>query len=506
MLRIDGISKRFGALLANDAISLTLAQGEILGLLGENGAGKSTLVSILFGHYVADAGSIEAFGKPLPAGDPAAALSAGVGMVHQHFTLAENLTVLENVMLGTEPLTRPISRRAAARARLLETAARFGLAVDADARVADLSVGERQRVEILKVLYRGARLLILDEPTAVLTPHESEALFASLSGMVANGMSIILISHKLAEVLRVADRIAVLRAGKLIGQAAARDTTAAELARWMVGREVAPPRKRPAPPVEAGEPALSLERLSISRRAAHGLPALTDVSLQVARGEFLALAGVAGNGQQTLAHALFGLVQPDAGTIVIGRARAPTAGWTPRAVRDAGAALIPEDRGAMGVVGELQVWENACAEALDRPPLSRFGVIARGAARRFAQDIVERFDVRTTGLTQATRSLSGGNMQKLILGRALSSQPELIVAQQPSWGLDIGAVEAVHARLLEAAARGAGVLLISEDLDEILALADRIAVMHAGRVVAVRPTAQWDSASLGAAMAGHALA
>ena len=307
VLRLSGITKRFGSLVANDAISLELRAGEVLALLGENGAGKSTLVSILFGHYTADEGSIDVFGQPLVPGNPRAALAAGIGMVHQHFTLADNLTVLDNVMLGSEPLWQPYTRRDAARSRLLEVGVRFGLAVQPDASVGSLSVGERQRVEILKALYRGARIMILDEPTAVLTPQEADALFQTLGQMVAQGLSILFISHKLAEVLRVSDRIAVLRGGRLVAEAVASQTTQAQLAQWMVGIEVAVPKRSPARSV--GATVCSLDSVS----AGSGRERLQQASLTLRGGEITAIAGVSGNGQLTLAALLCGTQRADSG-------------------------------------------------------------------------------------------------------------------------------------------------------------------------------------------------
>ncbi len=528
MLRLEGITKRFGSLVANDAVSLTLARGEVLALLGENGAGKSTLVSILFGHYVADAGRIEAFGEPLPPGQPKAALAAGIGMVHQHFTLADNLSVLDNVMLGTEPLWRPFSRRAAARAALVGTAQRFGLQVDPDARVAALSVGERQRVEILKALVtfgnrRGARILILDEPTAVLTPPEVDTLFATLRQLVAQGLGVIFISHKLDEVLRISDRVAVLRGGRLVAAVPAAQASKASLAALMVGREVAAATRVPRTGGDAGgEVVCALRGVGVGgggagagaggadagAGAAHGAR-LAGVDLELRRGEIAAIAGVAGNGQQALADLLFGLRAPSTGTVEIEGRVLPA---RPQAWVRAGVARIPEDRHAVGVVGELPVWENAVLERYAAPSFARLGVLKRAAAQAHARRVIERFDVRGTesaGLATPTRALSGGNMQKLILGRALlgdpqaSTGPRLIVADQPTWGLDIGAVAYVHQQLLDACAQGAAVLLISEDLDEILAIADRIAVIHAGRLTPARPVAEWTLESIGLAMAGE---
>ena len=503
VLRLRGITKRFGSMVANDDISLDLAAGEVLALLGENGAGKSTLVSIIFGHYRADAGCIEVHGHPLAPGQPRAALAAGVGMVHQHFTLADNLSVLDNVMLGTEPLWQPFSRRRLARQQLLDTAGRFGLEVDPDALIANLTVGERQRVEILKALVRGARILILDEPTAVLTPQESESLFATLAQMVAQGLAIIFISHKLDEVLRVSHRIAVLRSGKLVAQWPAAGASKAQLAQAMVGRAVTPAARQGQASV--GASVCELRDVSVHSRSATGLH---RVSLALCEGEVVAVAGVAGNGQGALADLLHGLVAADEGEVfLLGQPMPPG----PRAWVAAGVARIPEDRHAAGVVGDLPLWENAVLERYHAPPFARAGFVLRSAAQAHCRSLLERFDVRGTqarGLATAARALSGGNMQKLILGRALSDVtqaakvPRLIVANQPTWGLDVGAVAYVHQQLLDACTQGAALLLISEDLDEIFALANRIAVMHHGRLSAVRPTAQWTLAAIGLAMAG----
>ncbi|MDH5537845.1 MAG: ABC transporter ATP-binding protein [Rhizobacter sp.] len=507
-LALKGITKRFGALVANDDISLDLDRGEVLALLGENGAGKSTLVSILFGHYRADAGRIEVFGAPLPPGNPRAALDAGIGMVHQHFTLADNLSVLDNLMLGTEPLWSWRSARGAARAALLDSAQRFGLQVNPDALVAELSVGERQRVEILKALVplgrrKGARILILDEPTAVLTPAEAESLFETLHQLVAQGLSVIFISHKLDEVLRVSQRVAVLRAGRLVATLATAEADKTRLAELMVGRSVDAPQRRAR---AAGDVVCELNGAVV--RAAGRRDVLAAVNLALRGGEIFAISGVAGNGQQALADVLFGLRALDAGSVTL---RGSVMRARPRDWVAAGVARIPEDRQAVGVVGDLALWENVILERYATPAFASAGVLRRATAMAQAALLIRRFDVRGAegrGADMPTRALSGGNMQKLILGRELAGDPtqhqapSLIVADQPTWGLDIGAVAYVHQQLLDACAQGAAVLVISEDLEEIFALADRIAVMHHGHLSEARPAAQWTLAQIGLAMAG----
>jgi general nucleoside transport system ATP-binding protein len=512
VLRMRGITRRFGDLVANDDVSLTLHAGEVLALLGENGAGKSTLMAILFGHDLADAGQVEVHGQPLPAGDTRAALAAGIGMVHQHFTLADNLSVLDNVMLGTEPLGALRTRRTAARARLLAVAQDAGLPVDPSARVADLSVGEQQRVEILKALYRGARVLVLDEPTAVLTPQEADHLFATLRQLVAQGLAVIFISHKLDEVMAISHRVQVLRAGRVVAESATAATHPAELARWMVGQSVAAPERRMASSVQVGR----------VRLAVHGLQAqgerqrLRDVMFQIDAGEVFGIAGVSGNGQALLAQVLSGTAPATAGTLRLDDQPLAT---RPAALVAQGVARVPEDRQGVGIVGDLPVWENLCAEAwvansagpsAATPALARWGWVRGTAARAYARQVLQAFDVRGATLQRRSRLLSGGNVQKLILGRVLQrpdgTTPRLIIAHQPTWGLDIGAVAFVHGRLRAAAAAGAAVLLISDDLDEIELLADRIAVICHGRLSAARPAADWTREALGLAMAGNGTA
>ncbi|EYD74880.1 Sugar ABC transporter, ATP-binding protein [Rubellimicrobium mesophilum DSM 19309] len=494
VLELDHITKRFGPLLANDAITLSLAQGEVLALLGENGAGKTTLMNILFGHYTADEGEVRVHGRPLPPGKPRAAIEAGVGMVHQHFTLAGNLSVLDNVVIGSEPLLRLRSHRADARQKLLDLATRFGLPVDPDARVGDLSVGERQRVEILKALYRDARILILDEPTAVLARPEAEQLFRTLRGMTGQGLSIVFISHKLHEVMAASDRVAVLRAGKLVAERATKATTPAELAELMVGRCVTRPRREARAP---GPVVLKADNVTLTD---HGETRLDAVTFEVREGEVLGLVGVSGNGQAALGRLLSGLARPTSGRLTLGNH--DMTALSPRSLIRAGVGRIPEDRHAEGVIGELAVWENATLERARDPAFARNGFVRRAAAKTFAQDLIARFDIRGATPDTRTRLLSGGNMQKLILGRTLAASPRFLLANQPTRGLDEGAIAAVHARLLEARENGAAILLISEELDEALALSDRLQAIVKGRLSAPIPAEEADPRRLGLLMAG----
>ncbi len=494
VLQLTGISKRFGDLIANDDISLSLRKGELLALLGENGAGKTTLMNILFGHYVADTGTVDVFGTTLPPGRPRAAIGAGVGMVHQHFTLASNLTVLDNVMIGTEPLIRLRSARPEARRRLLALADRFGLEVHPDAVVADLSVGERQRVEILKALYRDARILILDEPTAVLTQMEATRLFETLRSMTESGLSVVFITHKLAEVMAASDRVTVLRGGRMVAERQTADTDRAELAELMVGRRVVRPVREDQDP---GEVVLALDHVIIMEDGRH---VLDDVSLTVRAGEILGIVGVSGNGQATLGRLTSGLARAGSGTIRFLGMEAN--GFTPRTLVEHGAGRIPEDRHAEGVVGDMTVWENSVFERIRDRRFSRTGIVDRSGCRRFARDLIERFDIRGAGPETPARQLSGGNMQKMILGRNLASEPRLVIANQPTRGLDEGAIAAVHEELLAARGKGAAILLISEDLDEVLALSDRIRAIYRGRLSHPVTAHAADARRVGLMMAG----
>jgi general nucleoside transport system ATP-binding protein len=494
-IRFEHISKRFGTLLANNDISLTVRRREIVALLGENGAGKTTLMNILFGHYVADRGTVEVFGRPVTPGSTRAAIAAGVGMVHQHFTLAANLTVLENIETGTESLLRPRLARRRSRQRLHDLSARFGLTVDPDALVGTLTIGERQRVEILKALYREAQVLVLDEPTAVLTPQEASSLFTTLRRMAAEGLAVIFISHKLDEVRANADRILVLRAGAIVAERAPETTTRDELAELMVGRRVTRPRR------DTLKPGTSLlEVQGVSLHDGHRL-LLDGATFAVREREILGLVGVSGNGQGALADLVTGLAVPTSGRLIIlGKSVLRS---DPRWLVAAGVARVPDDRHALGVVGDMSVWKNAIIERVGTPRFSRCGIIRRNAAKMYAQELVKRYDIRGAALDRRARLLSGGNLQKLILGRNLAAAPRIIIANQPTRGLDEGAVAQVHTQLLEAKRRGTGILLITEDLDEVIALADRIMAIHRGRLSPAIPTDVADARGLGLMMAGH---
>lgn len=497
LLQLHQITKRFGSLVANDQISLELRQGEVLALLGENGAGKTTLMNILFGHYLADEGEVRVNGEILPPGKPRAAIETGIGMVHQHFTLAENLNVLENIVLGVRPLWGRRLYLTKAAAKLQELATEFGLAVNPRALIRDLSVGERQRVEILKALFRDARILIMDEPTAVLTPPEVDNLFQTLRKMVAKGLSIVFISHKLGEIMTISDRVAVLRSGRVVKQAATKETSRGELAEAMVGREI-PEALRTD--MEPGKPLLSLERVSVTNRAGKAL--LDEAELTLHEHEILGIAGVAGNGQTQMADLLSGLIAPSSGQIVL--ADHGNLKPSPAAMIKHGIGRIVEDRHGLGLIGDMTISENLAAENYRKPPFARFGLLQARELRRNAHDLIERFDVRCPGPAAQVRKLSGGNMQKLILARVLSKEPRVILAHQPTWGLDVGAAAYVHNQLLEARQRGAGILLISEDLDELLQLCDRIQVIYHGRLSPALDPQTTSLQQLGLLMSGHA--
>lgn len=492
-LEISGVSKRFGDNLANDNISLTLAKGEIVALLGENGAGKTTLMNILFGHYVPDTGRVFVNGAELPQGSPRAAIRAGVGMVHQHFSLAPNLTVLDNVVTGTQNIWSLATDTKKARTKLLEISDRFGLAVDPDARLGDLSVGEQQRVEILKALYNDAQILVLDEPTAVLTSIEAEQMFSTLKDMAKQGLSLIFISHKLDEVMATADRIFVLRGGKSVAERQASETSKAELAELMVGREVHRPVREAATPGE-----IALDALGVTVRE-QGVDRLKRISFCLREGEVLGIIGVSGNGQTSLAKLLSGTAQRSEGSITLFGEKIEQLNVADAV--SAGIGRIPEDRNHEGVIGEMAIWENTVLERLS--DFSSNGFVDRAAGIKHAASVIEEFDVRGGTPASRIRLLSGGNMQKLILGRNLIKQPRILIAAQPARGLDEGAVAAVHERILEARKSGTAVLLISEDLDEVFALADRIQAIVDGKLSPAIDAEQANARKLGLMMSGE---
>jgi simple sugar transport system ATP-binding protein len=494
-----GITKRFPGVLANDAVDLEVAVGEVHALLGENGAGKSTLSNILTGLYQPDAGSIELWGEPVRFAAPRDALEAGVSMVHQHFRLVEPFTVAENVLLGDEqgPGASFALHPREVEQEVAELAERYGLPVQPDARIWQLSVGEQQRVEILKALHRNARVLILDEPTAVLTPQEVDALFPTLRQMAAEGRTVIFISHKLHEVMAVSDRVTVLRGGRSIGTMRTSETSAQALAALMVGREVAAARREVAGH-EIGETVLRVAGLECD--GDRGQRALHDVSFELRAGEILAVAGVAGNGQRELAEAITGLRGRTAGSVRVG-GRELRAGDPRDAIRH-GVAHVPEDRLGTGVSPGLSIAANGVLKSYRSAPASRGPLLRLAAIRELAVRAIERYDVRAPGPETPARLLSGGNLQKVVLAREFEGAPRVLVAASPTRGLDVGSIETVQGYLREAAADGVGVLLISEDLDEILTLADRIAVLYEGRVMATVPAADARAEDLGLLMAG----
>jgi simple sugar transport system ATP-binding protein len=491
------ITKRFPGVLANDSVDFEARHGEVHAVLGENGAGKSTLASILTGLYRPDSGEIAIDGKTVEFHSPRDATAAGVSMVHQHFRLAASLTVADNIVLGYKGTPWLRTNPATIEAQVTELAKRYRMPVRPDARVWQLSVGEQQRVEILKALYRGARILILDEPTSLLTPQEADDLFETLRRMTAEGRTIIFVSHKLDELMAVADRVTVLRAGRLIGTVNTRDTDQRALARMMIGREVVFTQAKESHDATSE---VALELKDVSAQDDLGLQALHNVSLSVHHGEIVGVAGVAGNGQRQLAEAISGARPRTVGEVVV-KKRKLRSGDPEHAVLN-GVAYIPEDRMDTGVSPSLSIAENLVLKSHRRPPISTRGVLRHDRILRNARELIKRFAISAPGPDTPARLLSGGNVQKVVLARELSSSPEVIVAANPTRGLDVGATEAVRGLLLKAAGDGVGILLISEDLDEILLLADRIAVIYGGRIVGVVPRSTADVQHLGLMMAG----
>ena len=496
VLELRRITKRFPGIVANDAVDFDLRKGEVHALLGENGAGKSTLMNVVYGLYRPDEGEILINGKPAELGSPKSAIENGIGMVHQHFMLIPVMSVAENIVLATEPVHSGILLDyAAAEKRVREISTRFGLAVDPRAIVQDITVGQQQRVEILKALYRGADILVLDEPTAVLTPQEALELFAIIRSLTEQGKSIIFISHKLNEVTEVADRITVLRRGKKIETLPAAGATEEGLARLMVGREVLlRVDKTPAQPTE---PLLSITGLTVEDD--RGIEQVRDVSFEVLGGEIVGIAGVDGNGQTELIDAIAGLRRSKAGKIVIGDKDVTGDGC--RDCLDAGLGHIPQDRQRRGLILDFSLAENIALHDYDHPPASRYGWLFPKRLIEKARVLLKEFDVRGGGAQTRAGGLSGGNQQKVVLAREIDRNPKVLIAAQPTRGLDVGAIEFVHRRLVEERDEGRGILLVSLELDEILSLSDRILVIFEGRIVGEFPPGVSEQ-ELGVAMTG----
>ena len=499
VLTLNGLSKTFGSVQAAQSINLELFKGEVLALLGENGAGKTTLMNMLFGHYMPDSGSIDIFdssgtANQLQLGNPQAAIAAGIGMVHQHFTLAENLDALDNIMLGSEKFLELRRNKSRAMQKVQKIMNDSGLVAPMNVAVGKLTVGERQRVEILKALYRDVKILVLDEPTAVLTPQEADKLFDNITAMTQNGLSVIFISHKLREVLAFSNRIAVLRHGRKVGEISSKEANERKIARLMVGEETKVfSRKK----LEVGEPVLEVDNLTISGSSKR--ESISDINLSVNKHEILGIAGISGNGQTVLANAISGLVKPSSGKIKIDGENILS--FDPSNIIQAGVGRIPEDRHKDGIVGQMSVAENMIIEDLNSSKIQSRGLLNHEAIMRYCSDLSSKYDVRGPGPNASARLLSGGNIQKLILARVFEAFPKLILANQPTRGLDMGAAADVANRLLEARQRGSGVILISEDLDEILSLSDRIMVIYDGKL---RIAETHDRETLGLMMAGEA--
>lgn len=496
VLEMRAITKRFPGVIANDNISLSLRRGEVLSLLGENGAGKSTLMNILYGLLRPDSGQILLDGKQVQISSPADAINRGIGMIHQHFMLVPTLTVAENVALGLAG-SSPLTNLKTVTRKIEELAESYRLQVDPNAYVWQLAVGERQRVEIIKALYRDASILILDEPTAVLTPKEVDDLFVTFQEMARNGRSMIFISHKLHEVLSLSDRIAVLRHGRITGETTPAATDRHQLAQMMVGREVllAPKRHN----VPAGEVVLDIDGLSAP--GDRGGDAVRNIRLQVKSGEIVGIAGVSGNGQRELAEAVSGLRRPKAGQVKINGTVLRSS--CPKTARRAGLAYVPEERMRDGAIGDFNIKENLIlldhgAKQFCRPG----GILRFSKIREHCNRLVKEFQVKTPDLDTPTKHLSGGNIQKLILARELSSNPKVLIASQPTRGVDIGAAEYIHKRLADERRRGTATVVISEDLDEIMALSDRIAVMYEGQIMGIVDRAAATREEIGLMMAG----
>jgi len=504
-VHMRGIDKRFGAVHANRDVHLTVAAGTVHGIVGENGAGKSTLMSILYGFYQADAGKIDVEGKPARITGSREAIAVGIGMVHQHFMLVDTLSALDNVMLGAEPDWRLQRARAQVRQRLDGLMHDTGLVVDLDALVQDLPVGQRQRLEILKALYRGARILILDEPTAVLTPQETEHLFVTLRRLRERGTTVLLITHKLKEIMALCDAVTVMRGGQVVLDCAIADTSLDGLAEAMVGRRVKLGREAATTasgaPAEPGAVLLQAQGLGVTD--ALGVQRLIDVALTLRAGEIVGIAGVSGNGQSELLDVLSGLLVPTQGTLQVGsRAFTPKAWLDTRAARALRVAHVPEDRHKRALVLPFDAWESAVLGYQGQPRYSRGGWMRQRQMRDDCTQMMERYDVRPRNPQLRSSKFSGGNQQKLVLAREALLQPQVLLVGQPTRGVDIGAIEFIHGRLRAMRDAGGAVLVVSSELDEILALSDRVIVMNAGRIAGELPIAECSESALGRLMGG----
>jgi simple sugar transport system ATP-binding protein len=494
-IELDGISKTFPGVIANEDVSLVVRPAEVHAIVGENGAGKSTLMKILYGMQRPDRGTISIDGRATHFRSPKDAIAAGIGMVHQHFMLADNLTVLENIVLGSEPARLGVLDFDRARSRIRELAETYGMPLDPNERVEDLAVGERQRVEIVKVLYRGARTLILDEPTAVLVPQEVEELFRNLRELSRRGVTIIFISHKLDEVLAIADVITVIRAGRTVATVKPNEVDAHRLAELMVGSELPTPETRESTVTDQ----TVLEVRALNLRAGER-SALKDVSFQIRRGEIVGIAGVEGNGQAELIDALLGLVVPNAGEILL--EGVDMAEWPTRQRREAGIGYIPEDRHARGLLLASPLWENAMLGHQTRTPFARGQWIDRRGAHKRTDEVIQEFNVATPGSDTAALALSGGNQQKLIVGREMVAGPKMLIAAHPTRGIDVGAQAAVWDQIREARAAGLALLLVSADLEELIGLSDTLFVILRGQLVAKLDPASVTPEELGSYMTG----
>ena len=493
MLELRNITKRFGAVLANDHINITVEPGTIHAIVGENGAGKSTAMRIAYGFYTADSGDIVIDGQVRHIQRPLDAIALGVGMVHQHFMLVDTMTVAENIVLGAETGSAVALDVAEATSRIRTLSEDFKLSVDPDALIEDLSVGQQQRVELLKALYRNARLLILDEPTAVLTPQEVDEFFGTLRRMREQGKTIVIITHKLGEVLAISDEVTVMRDGKVVGRVKTKDTNAAELARLMVGRDVLlRVEKTPAKP---GDVVLRVRHLHVAR-------AVNGVTFDVRAGEIVGIAGVEGNGQRELIEAIAGLSNPAVVSGELALAGTSLAGLDARARRVRGIAHIPEDRHRRGLLLEFPLDENAILGVHYRPPVASGAFVNDREVKRRTNDIIQRFDVRPPNAALPARALSGGNQQKLVIGREFELPPKLLLVAQPTRGVDIGAIEFIHRKLVALRDAGCAVLLVSAELEEVMSLSDRLLVIHEGRIAGDVDPAITSAADVGCLMTG----